>query len=70
MDTVGTFEMAVELAKLDLFTTVHKHYSIDEWRQFADANSANDKVFWRTSFFFISFFVYSPVLTRLNHCTL
>jgi len=38
MDTVGTFEMASCLAKHGLFTTVHKHYSVDEWIQFAKAN--------------------------------
>jgi len=35
MDTVGTFEMAAALAKHRAFTTVHKHYSVDQWRQFA-----------------------------------
>ncbi len=35
MDTVGTFEMAAALAKHQMFTAIHKHYSIDEWTQFA-----------------------------------
>ncbi|XP_036358500.1 GMP reductase 2 isoform X3 [Octopus sinensis] len=35
MDTVGTFEMAITLAKYGLFTTIHKHYSIDAWKEFA-----------------------------------
>lgn len=35
MDTVGTFEMATALAKHQMFTAIHKHYSIDEWTQFA-----------------------------------
>ncbi|MBU3012470.1 GMP reductase [Polaribacter vadi] len=39
MDTVGTFEMAKELAKHKLFTAVHKHYSLDEWRDFATNSS-------------------------------
>lgn len=34
MDTVGTFEMALELQKHKLFTALHKHYSIDEWNAF------------------------------------
>lgn len=34
MDTVGTFEMALALCKLKLFTAVHKHYSVDEWNNF------------------------------------
>ncbi|WP_299111388.1 GMP reductase [uncultured Winogradskyella sp.] len=34
MDTVGTFEMALELSKQKLFTAIHKHYSIEEWNTF------------------------------------
>lgn len=34
MDTVGTFEMAKALAKDQLFTAIHKHYSIQEWNDF------------------------------------
>lgn len=34
MDTVGTFEMALALAEKQIFTAVHKHYSIDEWSTF------------------------------------
>lgn len=34
MDTVGTFEMALELQKHKLFTALHKHYSIDKWNAF------------------------------------
>lgn len=34
MDTVGTFEMALALHKLKLFTAIHKHYSIAEWTRF------------------------------------
>lgn len=34
MDTVGTFEMASALAKDKLITAIHKHYSIDQWRDF------------------------------------
>lgn len=35
MDTVGTFEMAAALAEEDLFTAVHKHYTLEDWKQFA-----------------------------------
>uniref|UniRef100_A0A8C9QZS6 GMP reductase n=1 Tax=Scleropages formosus TaxID=113540 RepID=A0A8C9QZS6_SCLFO len=35
MDTTGTFEMARALSKHTLFTTIHKHYSLDEWKKFA-----------------------------------
>jgi GMP reductase len=35
MDTVGTFEIAVELAKFKFITCVHKHYTVNEWNEFA-----------------------------------
>ncbi|XP_032121540.1 GMP reductase 2 isoform X3 [Sapajus apella] len=38
MDTVGTFEMAKVLCKFSLFTAVHKHYSLDQWQEFASQN--------------------------------
>jgi len=34
MDTVGTFEMALVLAKEKLFSCIHKHYTIEEWNNF------------------------------------
>ena len=34
MDTVGTFEMALALHRHQIFTTVHKHYSTEEWNAF------------------------------------
>ena len=34
MDTVGTFAMAKALAKDQLFTAIHKHYSVQEWNDF------------------------------------
>ncbi len=34
MDTVGTFEMAEALAKDQIMTAVHKHYSPQEWTEF------------------------------------
>jgi GMP reductase len=42
MDTVGTFEMAIELAKHKIFTAIHKHYSIEEWKEFM--NSTGRKI--------------------------
>ena len=39
MDTVGTFEMAKALSKHNLFTAIHKHYSIEEWIAFAKSSS-------------------------------
>ena len=41
MDTVGTFEMAKALASSELFTTVHKHYSPDQWKAFMQ-NGGNE----------------------------
>jgi len=38
MDTVGTFEMAVALAKERVMTAVHKHYTVDQWKAFVKAN--------------------------------
>ncbi|KAK7584209.1 hypothetical protein V9T40_005172 [Parthenolecanium corni] len=39
MDTVGTFEMAKVLGQHKMFTTVHKYYSVDEWKKFAQENA-------------------------------
>ncbi|XP_059860767.1 GMP reductase 2 isoform X2 [Globicephala melas] len=38
MDTVGTFEIAKVLCKFSLFTAVHKHYSLEQWKEFASQN--------------------------------
>ena len=35
MDTVGTFEMATTLSKHKAMVAIHKHYTVDEWKQFA-----------------------------------
>ncbi|XP_006002921.1 GMP reductase 1 [Latimeria chalumnae] len=35
MDTVGTFEMAQVLSKHAMFTAIHKHYSVEDWKKFA-----------------------------------
>lgn len=40
MDTTGTFDMALALFNLKLFTAIHKHYSPDEWKRFMDAAPA------------------------------
>jgi GMP reductase len=37
MDTVGTFEMALALARHKAFTAIHKHYSVNEWANFIQA---------------------------------
>lgn len=38
MDTVGTFETAKALSEFNMFTTIHKHYSVEEWTDFAAKN--------------------------------
>ncbi|XP_012266344.1 GMP reductase 1-like [Athalia rosae] len=35
MDTIGTFDMAKTLTKHGLFTTIHKYYTAEEWKDFA-----------------------------------
>jgi len=37
MDTVGTFEMAKALAKHKIFTAIHKHYTLEEWKLFMNS---------------------------------
>lgn len=34
MDTVGTFEMALALSEMNVFTAIHKHYTLEEWNTF------------------------------------
>ena len=36
MDTTGTFEMFLECQKHKIMTCIHKHYSIEEWTNFAN----------------------------------
>ncbi|RCN52098.1 GMP reductase [Ancylostoma caninum] len=45
MDTVGTFEMADALARHKLFTTVHKHYSLDQWKEFFESHKEDANIF-------------------------
>lgn len=40
MDTVGTFEMAEALAEGKLFTAIHKHYSLSEWKAFLEKSKS------------------------------
>ena len=39
MDTVGTFEMALALAEHKAFTAIHKHYTVNEWKEFIQTTS-------------------------------
>jgi len=38
MDTVGTFAMAKVLASHQMLVSIHKHYAVEEWKQFASEN--------------------------------
>ncbi|XP_060577594.1 GMP reductase 2-like [Ruditapes philippinarum] len=38
MDTTGTFEMAKAVGKHLMFTVIHKHYTVDDWIEFAKNN--------------------------------
>jgi GMP reductase len=44
MDTVGTFDMAKTLAGHTLFTTIHKHYAVQDWEEFADSVNRDPKI--------------------------
>lgn len=41
MDTVGTFRMAEALASFDVLTAIHKHYTVEQWREFTQRVSAS-----------------------------
>ncbi len=41
MDTVGTFEMAKALSEHKIFTAIHKHYSLQQWKEFMQTASKN-----------------------------
>jgi GMP reductase len=43
MDTVGTFEMAIQLAEHKMLTAIHKHYTIEQWSEFL--NSQDESIF-------------------------
>jgi len=45
MDTTGTFEMTKEVFQFKIFTCIHKHYTVDEWKKFRDDNHHNDKIY-------------------------
>ncbi len=40
MDSVGSFGMAQALAKYDVITAIHKHYSLQEWQAFVQTADA------------------------------
>ena len=42
MDTTGTFEMVKQVSQHNIFTCVHKHYSVEEWKTFRDSLTNDD----------------------------
>ena len=44
MDQVGTFSMAKALAEHQIVTAIHKHYSLDDWKDFIN-NQTNNNIF-------------------------
>jgi GMP reductase len=42
MDTIGTFEVAEELARHRMLCAIHKHYSLAEWQAFIDRQDSDD----------------------------
>ncbi|MEZ9596684.1 GMP reductase [Shewanella sp. 10N.261.52.F9] len=41
MDSVASFEMASSLAKHNVMTAVHKHYSVEQWSEFVSSQTAD-----------------------------
>mmetsp|Transcript_45860 Transcript_45860/g.97829 ORF Transcript_45860/g.97829 Transcript_45860/m.97829 type:complete len:353 (-) Transcript_45860:417-1475(-) len=44
MDTTGTFEMCNALAKHQMLTAMHKHYTVDEWSAWLGSNEGKASV--------------------------
>lgn len=47
MDTTGTFETAEALQKHKMLTAIHKHYTIEEWKEFLSKHSDNIDMYER-----------------------
>ncbi|WP_165313657.1 GMP reductase [Vibrio ziniensis] len=41
MDSVGSFKMAEALAKHNVMTAIHKHYSVEQWAEFVQSAAAD-----------------------------
>ncbi len=41
MDSVGSFDMAIALSQHKVMTAIHKHYTVDQWAEFINANDAS-----------------------------
>ena len=45
MDSTGTFEMAEALFEYKMLTAIHKHYTIEQWKNFVDSHEENKDIF-------------------------
>lgn len=45
MDTVGTFEMAEAFLQEKMLVAIHKHYTLEQWSNFAKKHSDNKEIF-------------------------
>jgi GMP reductase len=45
MDTTGTFEIAEALSEHKMLTAVHKHYTIEDWKDFINNHQENSDIF-------------------------
>ncbi len=69
MDTIATFEMLVETAKHNIITPIHKHYSVDEWKQWYDSsNFTKDEFQYVAVSSGISKSDYEKTKSILEHC--
>lgn len=48
MDTTGTFNMAKAFASHKMFVCIHKHYTLEQWIEFANNNPDSMEVKLKT----------------------
>ena len=65
MDHVGTFQMAKALSSHNLFTAIHKFYSLDEWKDFIQKNKTTLSSCYIFAFVLVSY----PTRIRQSHGT-
>ena len=47
MDTIGTFEMANTFSTHGLIVAIHKHYSLEDWQQFAKGENVKERALYK-----------------------
>ena len=65
MDTVGTFQMAEAFFKDMMFTCIHKHYSVEEWSDWAQSHPEELQYVACSSGTRFKFIVYQPLFKLL-----